>query len=92
MPDGLERREAFRRIWADLYTAEYEYPLARTRRDELPMRTAAFREYEVFEDEERREAGRKLVEVLPPALLREDGTTIPPQRSGIGAGVARLQE
>jgi hypothetical protein len=33
-----------------------------------------------------------LVEVHPPALLREDGTTIPPQPSGIGAGVAPLQE
>jgi hypothetical protein len=48
--------------------------------------------YEAIEDEERREARRKFVEVHPPALLREDGTTIPPQRSGIGAGVARLQD
>jgi hypothetical protein len=31
-------------------------------------------------------------EVHPPTLLREDGTTIRPQRSGISAGVGRLQE
>jgi hypothetical protein len=55
------------------------------------MRTAVLREYGALEDEERREAGR-LVEVHPLALFREHGTTIPPQRSGRGAGVARLQD
>jgi hypothetical protein len=70
---------------------EYEDPLARTRGDELAMRTAALREYEALEDEERREAGRLMV-IDPSTLLREDGTTIPPVRSGSGAGVARLQE
>jgi hypothetical protein len=55
------------------------------------MRTAALREYEALEDEERREAGRSRL-VNRPMLLREDGTTIPPQRSGGSADVARLQE
>jgi hypothetical protein len=71
---------------------EYEDPLARTMGDELAMRTKALREYEAPEDEERREAGRKLVEVHPPTLLMEDGTTIPPQRLRTDAGVAWLQE
>jgi hypothetical protein len=57
LPDGPERREAFRRFWAGLYTAEYEYPLAHTRGDQLAVRTAALQEYEALEDEERREAG-----------------------------------
>jgi hypothetical protein len=92
MPDGPERREAFQRFWADLYTAEVEDPLARIRGDVLAMRTAVLREYEALEDEERREAGPKFVEVRPPTLLREDGTTITPQRSGSGAGVERLQD
>jgi hypothetical protein len=90
--DGSERREAFRRFWAGLYTAEDEDPLVRTRGEELAIRTADLREYKALEDEERREAGRRLTVVDPPTLLREHGTTIPPQRSGIGAGVARLQD
>jgi hypothetical protein len=53
------------------------------------MRTATLREYEALEDEEQREASRLMV-VDPPTLLKEDGTTIPIQRPGECAGVARL--
>jgi hypothetical protein len=75
-----------------LYTAEIEDPPDCTRGDELAMRTSALREYEALDDEERREASRKLVEVHPPTLLREDGTTRPLRRSVGSAGVARLQD
>jgi hypothetical protein len=44
MLDGPERKEEFRRFWADLYTAVYEDPLARTMGDQLAMRTVALRE------------------------------------------------
>jgi hypothetical protein len=62
------------------------------RADVLAMRTAALREHEALEDKERREAGWRFTVVHPPTLLREYGTTMPPQRYGIRAGVARLQD
>jgi hypothetical protein len=50
-----------------LYTQEYQDPLAREGAELLALRTAALRELEVLEDEERREAdGRE--------LIREDGS------------------
>jgi hypothetical protein len=50
LPDVPERREAFRRFWAGLYTAEYEDPFARTRGDVLTLRRAMLREYESGDD------------------------------------------
>jgi hypothetical protein len=73
LPNGSERQEVFRRFWANLYTQEYRDPLAREGADQLALRTAALRELEALEDEERRETGgRKLVRPL--TLLYEDGS------------------
>jgi hypothetical protein len=63
----------FRRFWANLYTQEYQNPLAREEAVLLSLRTAALRELEALEDEERRErGGRELVRHL--TLLYEDGS------------------
>jgi hypothetical protein len=63
----------FRRFWANLYTQEDQDPLAREGTEILALRTAALREVEALEDEERRETGcRKLVRPL--TLIREDGS------------------
>jgi hypothetical protein len=73
LPDGPERREVFRRFWFDLYTQEYQNPLAREDAELLSVRTATLRELEALEDEERRESGgRKLAR--PITSYREDGT------------------
>jgi hypothetical protein len=63
----------FRMFWANLYTQEYEDPLAREEAELLNMRTAALRELEALEDEERREAGGREL-VRPFTLIREDGS------------------
>jgi hypothetical protein len=75
LPDGPERREVFRRFWANLYTQEYQNPLAREDADLLSLRTAAIRELEALEDEERRETGGREL-VRPIALLYEDGSLV----------------
>jgi hypothetical protein len=73
LPNGPERQEVFRRFWVNLYTQEYQNPLAREEADLLSLRTAALRELEALEDEERREtSGRELVRPL--TLYREDGS------------------
>jgi hypothetical protein len=92
LQDGPERREAFRQFWGWLCTAEYEDPLELTRGDELALKTAALREYEALEDEERRETGREFQVIHPRAPLREDGSTGFPLREVWSAGVALLQE
>jgi hypothetical protein len=73
LPNGLERQEVFRRFWANLYTQEYQNPLAREDAELLSLRTAALRELEALEDEERRETGGREV-VRPLTLLYEDGS------------------
>jgi hypothetical protein len=50
MPDGPERQGVFRRFWADLYTQEYQDPLAREGAELLALGTAALRDLEVLED------------------------------------------
>jgi hypothetical protein len=61
------------RFWANLYTQEYQNPLAREEAEVLALRTAALRELEALEDEERRETGgREVVRQL--TLIREDGS------------------
>jgi hypothetical protein len=92
LPDGPERREAFRRFWEGLYATEYEDPLARLGQEALTMRTAALREYEALEAEEQRESGKGLEVVYSLASLREDGTTGFPPREVRSAGVALSQE
>jgi hypothetical protein len=92
LPDGPERRDAFRQFWAGLDTAEYEDPIARTREDGLALRAAVLREYEALEDEERRESSRGLEVVHPFVALRQDGRTGFPLRGVRSAGVALLQE
>jgi hypothetical protein len=73
MPNGPERQERFRRFWYNLYTQEYQNPLAREQADWLSIRTATLRELEALEDEERRESGgRELVHPL--TLYHEDGS------------------
>jgi hypothetical protein len=73
LPDGPERREVFGRFWANLYTQEYQNPLAREDAELLSVRAATLRELEALEDEEPRESGgRKLAR--PITLYREDGT------------------
>jgi hypothetical protein len=63
----------FRRFWANLCTQEYQDPPAREGAKLLALRTAALRELEALEDEERREmGGRELA--LPLMLIREDGS------------------
>jgi hypothetical protein len=72
LPNGPERHEVFRRFWANLYTQEYQDPLAREGAEWLSIRTATLRELEALEDEERRESGgRELVRQL--TLYYEDG-------------------
>jgi hypothetical protein len=63
----------FRRFWANLYTKEYQNPLAREEADLLQLRTAALRELEALDDEERREVGGREL-VRPVTLLYEDGS------------------
>jgi hypothetical protein len=73
LPNGPERQEVFRRFWYNLYTQEYQNPLAREEAERLSIRTATSRELEALEDEERRESGgRELVRQL--TLYREDGS------------------
>jgi hypothetical protein len=85
LPNGPERQEVFRRFWANLYTQEYEDPLAREGAELLALRTGALRELEALEDEERRETGGREL-ARPLTLIREDGS-----QAGVGAGVSRLQ-
>jgi hypothetical protein len=73
LPDWSERQRVFRMFWADLYTQEYQDPLAREAEELLRLRMAALQESEALEDEERREmGGRELAHLL--ALIREDGS------------------
>jgi hypothetical protein len=73
LPNGPEREEVFRRFWYNLYTQEYQNPLAREEAEVLSIRTATLRELEALEDEERRESGGR--ELLRPlTLYREDGS------------------
>jgi hypothetical protein len=75
LPNVPERQEVFMRFWTNLYTQEYQAPLAREGADQLPLSTAALRELEALEDEERREmGGRELVRLL--TLIREDGSLV----------------
>jgi hypothetical protein len=72
LSNGPERQEVFRMFWSDLYTQEYQNPLAAEGAELLALRTAALRELEALEDQERRETGRReLARSL--ALIREDG-------------------
>jgi hypothetical protein len=73
LPDGPERQRVFRRFWADLYTQEHQDPLAREAAELLDLRTAALRELEALEDEERRQTGGREL-VRPLTLIREDGS------------------
>jgi hypothetical protein len=73
LPNGPERQEVFRRFWANLYTQKYQNPLAREDAELLSLRTAALRELEALEDEERRESGGREL-VRPITLLHEDGS------------------
>jgi hypothetical protein len=59
LPNGPERQEVFRRFWANLYTQKYQDPLAREERAVPALMTAALRELEALEDEERRNAGAR---------------------------------
>jgi hypothetical protein len=70
LPNGPERQDVFRRFWANLYTQEYQNPLARENAEALSIRTATLRELEALEDEERRESGG-LELVRPLTLYRE---------------------
>jgi hypothetical protein len=63
----------FRRFWPDLYTQEYQDPLAREGAEQLALRTATLRELEALEDKERRETGGREL-VRPLTLIREDGS------------------
>jgi hypothetical protein len=65
----------FRRFWANLYTQEYRDPLAREEEDLLALRTAALRELEALEDEERRETGGWGL-ARPLMVIREDGSVV----------------
>jgi hypothetical protein len=67
--NGPERQEVLRRFWANLYTQEYQDPLAREGAEQLALRTAALRELEALEDEERRETGGREL-VRPLTLIR----------------------
>jgi hypothetical protein len=73
LPNGPERQKVFRRFWANLYTQEYQNPLAREEAEVLALRTAALRELGALEDEERRETGGREL-VRPLTLYREDGS------------------
>jgi hypothetical protein len=73
LPNGPERQEVFRRFWANLYTQEYQDPLAREGAEWLSIRTATLRELEALEDEERRESGGREL-VRPLTLCYEDGS------------------
>jgi hypothetical protein len=73
LPDRPERQDVFRRFWANLYTQEYQNLLAGEDAEDLALRTAALRELEVLEDEERRETGGWEL-VRPLTLYREDGS------------------
>jgi hypothetical protein len=63
----------FRRFLANLYTQEYQNPLAREEAEVLALRTAALRELEALDDEERRETGGREL-ARPLTLIREDGS------------------
>jgi hypothetical protein len=86
LPNGPERQEVFRRFLADLYTQEYQDPLAREGADQLALRTAALRELEALEDEERRETGGRDL-VRPLTLNLEDGSRVE-CRSSTGTGLS----
>jgi hypothetical protein len=73
LPDGPERQDVFRRFWFNLYTQEYQNPLAREEAERLSIRTATLRELEALEDEERRESGGREL-VRPLTLYHEDGS------------------
>jgi hypothetical protein len=91
LPNRPERQEVFRRLWANLYTQEYQDPLALERADLLAVRMAALRELEALEDEERLEmGGRELVRPL--TLIREDGILVGCRSStGTGLSVSALE-
>jgi hypothetical protein len=72
LPNGPERQEVFRRFWANLCTQECQDPLPREGAKQLALRTAALRELEALEDEERRETGGREL-ARPLTLIREDG-------------------
>jgi hypothetical protein len=63
----------FRRFRTNLYTQEHQNPLAREEAELLALSTAALRELEGLEDEERRETGGREL-VRPLTLIREDGS------------------
>jgi hypothetical protein len=86
LPNGPERQEVFRRFWANLYTQGYQDPLAREGENLLVLRTAALRELEALEDEERRKTGGREL-VRPLTLIREDGSLVG-CRSGTGTGLS----
>jgi hypothetical protein len=73
LPNGPERQEVFRRFWTNLCTQEYQNTLEREEAEVLALRTAALRDLEGLEDEERRETGGREL-VRPPTLLSEDGS------------------
>jgi hypothetical protein len=73
LPDGPERQDVFRRFWFNLYTQEYQNPLAREEAERLSIRTATLRELEALEDEERRESGGREL-VRPITQYYEDGS------------------
>jgi hypothetical protein len=91
LPDGPERQGVFRRFWADIYTQEYQDPLAREGADLLALRTAALRQLEALKDEERREmGGREWARSL--TLIREDGSLVECRTStGTGLSVSALE-
>jgi hypothetical protein len=70
---------------------EYPDPLAREGAEQLALRTAALREFEALEDEERCErGGRELVRPL--TLYREDGSLVEFRSStGTGSSVSALE-
>jgi hypothetical protein len=72
-PNGLERQEVFRRFWANLYTQEYQDPLAHEGAELLALRTGILLEWEALEDEERSETGGREL-VRPLTVLYEDGS------------------
>jgi hypothetical protein len=67
LQDGPERREAIRKFREDQYAAEYADPMLQVKVDTLGIRDVVLREYEVLEDEERRETGREFQVIHPHA-------------------------
>jgi hypothetical protein len=75
LPNRPQRQEVFRRFWVNLYTQEYQDPLAREGAGLLASKTASLLNLEALEDEEQRETGGREV-VRPLTLIREDGSEI----------------